>query len=190
MEMQLTDHILRVVGLDETEKAILVSRFERRNVARRAALFGPKDSAGDLVFVEKGLLRLYSVDDEGKDKTFQFGVEGCWLADWSGFGETGAPGFSIQAIEDSRVVLIRRADYEPLLKAVPPLERYFRQVYQRAHKAAQRRARLRAASSAEETYRQFQRRYRGFVQRVPQYMLASFLGFSPEWLSKIRAKTS
>jgi hypothetical protein len=77
---------------------------------------------------------------------------------------------------------------EELIKAIPQLETYFRKILQKAYAAAQRRIEYIYSQSDEERYRNFSKSFPGFVQRIPQYMLASYLGFTPQFLSKIRAK--
>jgi CRP-like cAMP-binding protein len=188
MEITLAEHIRRFTAFSKQEEERLGEIVDVRTLVRKEHLFQAGEDAGQLAFVERGLLRLYSVSGRAKETTLQFGLEGWWLADWDGFEGRRPSQFHLQAVEESRIAVISRDGYEPLFAALPSLERYFRRVYQRAHGAAQRRIHLTATSSGEEMYRQFQRRYPDFVQRVPQYMLASFLGFTPEFLSKIRAK--
>ena len=77
---------------------------------------------------------------------------------------------------------------EELLQKVPKLERYFRIIFQKAHTASMRRFEYLRDQTDEERYRQFVSLFPGFVQRIPQYMLASYLGFTPQFLSKIRGK--
>ena len=189
MEISLAAHIRQTVPLDKRDEVGLASFIDVRTVSGRSSVFGPLFDKGVLAFIERGLLRLYSVDDQANERTLQFGVEGCWMGG-KGFDVQRPSKLHLQAVEESRVVLIRLDAYETLLVAHPLLERYFLKVHQRAHVAAQRRIHLLAQSNGEERYRQFQQHYRAFVQRVPQYMLASFLGLTPEWLSKIRAKRS
>jgi CRP/FNR family transcriptional regulator, anaerobic regulatory protein len=84
--------------------------------------------------------------------------------------------------------VIARADYDRLFDEIPSMERYFRLIYQRGVAAATRRVHLIESESATQRYQNFIRAYPGFVERVPGYMLSSFLGFSAEFLSKIRAR--
>lgn len=96
--------------------------------------------------------------------------------------------FYIQAIEQSTILYISQGNQEQLLNAFPIMERYFRFVYQRAYAAAQRRVQYLFSFSKEEFYYQAIRNHPEFVQRVPQYLIASYLGFTPEYLSEIRKK--
>lgn len=187
MEISLAAHIRQTVpfGADELT---LAPFLEVHRVPRRDHLKLPDSGRGTLVFVESGLLRLYSLDAQTRERTHQFGVEGCWVGGTRAFETEGASIVLWQAVEDSRVVVLPSEGYQKLLEAHPRLERYFLRVAQRAATAARRRSHLLANANGEERYWRFQRRYRSFVQRVPQHMLASFLGFTPEWLSKIRGR--
>jgi CRP/FNR family transcriptional regulator len=105
--------------------------------------------------------------------------------------ESGKPShFNIQAIENSEVAILDKKIQEELFAAIPQLERYFRMILQRSYAASQIRIKFIYSLSGEERYHQFNASFPEFVQRVPQYMLASYLGFTPEFLSKIRAKHS
>ncbi|MGV3540028.1 MAG: Crp/Fnr family transcriptional regulator [Rufibacter sp.] len=96
--------------------------------------------------------------------------------------------FCIQAVEASEVLVLEHAAQEALLKNVPKMERHFRCIYQRAFAASQMRIKYLYDYSREELYHHFHQHFPEFVQRVPQYLLASFLGITPEYLSEIRGK--
>lgn len=183
----LAEHVRRYVPLTDEDERRLFEAASPLTIPRRGHLFQTGEPGRFLVFVESGLLRQYSLE-ETKERTHQFALEGWWMADWEAF-ERGVPArLSMQAVEAAAVRVLAYDRYEPLLTGVPALERYFRRVYQRAYAASQRRQLLNETSSGETMYRDFQQHYPDFVQRVPQYMLASFLGFTPEFLSKIRAR--
>lgn len=139
-------------------------------------------------FVVKGYLRMFYVSDKGDEKTIQFALENWWMADYDSFSHQKPGLFSIQAVERAEVLALQYQAQEKMLQQYPVLERYFRLMHQRAHAASQQRIRGQYSLSREDQYLNFARRYPEFVQRVPQYLLASFLGFTPEYLSEIRAK--
>ncbi len=188
MSTPLTLHVRKFTALSDAEERLLGDFFVTREVKRRAHLYEAEEVCSSLYFVESGLLRLHSVDENGAEKTLQFGLEGWWIGDLDSFARTIPSVFSLQAVETSRVTEITKAKYEPLFDAVPPMERYFRRVFQRGFAAALRRIHINESTSATERYHGFLKAYPDFVDRVPQYMLASFLGFSPEFLSKIRGR--
>jgi CRP/FNR family transcriptional regulator len=96
--------------------------------------------------------------------------------------------YYIQAIEDSELVSVDKRTYEDLLLRVPKMERYFRIILQKVHSAYMRRFEYMRDQTDEERYRHFAALFPDFVQRIPQYMMASYLGFTPQFLSKIRGK--
>ncbi|MFL5787475.1 MAG: Crp/Fnr family transcriptional regulator, partial [Flavisolibacter sp.] len=96
--------------------------------------------------------------------------------------------FYIQAVEESQIISLDYQAQEKMLQEFPVMERYFRLIHQRVHAASQNRLKGLFSQTREEIYRQFVKQYPEFVQRIPQYLLASFLGFTPEYLSELRAK--
>jgi CRP-like cAMP-binding protein len=141
-------------------------------------------------FVSKGCIRMFFVNDKGIEQTVQFAIENWWISDYMSYTSQKKSEYTIQAVEASEVLAIDLASQEKLLKEFPPMERYFRLMHQRALAASQHRIKAIYGSSREQLYRDFANRYPEFVQRVPQYLLASFLGFTPEYLSEIRKKRS
>lgn len=188
MNVELFDHIAGVVSLSEEQKNLALRRVRFSTVRKREYLFRPGATATDLTFVVSGCLRLFSTDEKGIDRTLQFGFEGWWLADWDSFRYGNPTAFSLQAIEDASVATVSRENYERLLTEIPGMERYFRLTYESIVDMAFRRIYDNKNNTAEDLYYQFQRDHPEVLQRVPQYMLASCLGFTPEFLSMIRAK--
>jgi CRP-like cAMP-binding protein len=140
-------------------------------------------------FVAKGCLRMFFINEKGVEQTVQFALENWWLADYTSFAAQSPSGFNIQAVESTEVLSLPYSAQEELLKEYPQMERYFRLVHQRAHAAAQFRIRMLYELSREELYFNFIERYPEFVQRIPQYLLASYLGFTPEYLSELRRRS-
>lgn len=140
-------------------------------------------------FVVQGCLRMFFVNEKGVEQTVQFALEHWWLADYTSFSSQSPSGFYIQAVERTQVFSLTHAAQEALLQEHPQMERYFRLIHQRAHAAAQFRIKMLYGNSREELYHNFITRYPEFVQRIPQYLLASFLGFTPEYLSELRKRS-
>ena len=132
-------------------------------------------------------MRGYFINEKGGEQTSQFALENWWITDFMAFDQQRASHFFVQAVEDSDVISLTRNGQDILLSKVPQLERYFRLVVQRSYAASQLRIKYLFSQSGEERYKHFNESFPEFVQRVPQYMLASYLGFTPEFLSKIRA---
>lgn len=184
----LIRHIEKSVVLTPEEKSVLEMHFEPRSVRKKEFLLSEGSISQYNYFITNGCFRLYLITENGKEQVIQFGLENWWITDYSSF-TSGLPSkFYIQALENSEVFAISREQQETLFEKVPRLERYFRKNLERAYAASLTRIEYLFLLSGEERYLNFARMYPGFIQRVPQYMLASFLGISPEYLSEVRKK--
>lgn len=181
-------HITKHVNLTEAQIAIVLSRFQLHTFAKKEHLLQEGNICKNLFFVSKGCLRLYFINEKGQEQTIQFALETWWMTDLMAFEKSGESGFSIQALEKVEVMVITHESLEKLLLEIPQLERYFRKVYQRAYSASLLRVKYLYTMSKDVFYEHFASLYPEFVQRIPQKVLASFLGFSPEYLSELRKK--
>jgi CRP-like cAMP-binding protein len=188
MSLALQSHLRRFINIAEADMQGILSFFKTIELKKKQNLLTEGSICKCNYFVVKGLLRMFFVNDRGIEQTTHFALENWWLADYTSFERQEPSGNYIQAVEKTEVLAIGNDDQETLLQQYPAVERYFRMMHQRAHAAAQFRVRYQYGLSREEQYHMFNNQYPGFVQRVPQYLLASFLGFTPEYLSEIRAK--
>jgi len=184
----LIQHIQRFISLTEEEINVLTTYFTHRKTDKKEFLFQEGQICPANYFVVKGCYRLYYVNDKGIENIVQFGIENWWIADYMSLEKQIPSAFSLQAVEPGELLILEKQVQEELLEKVPKLERYFRIVAQRANGASQIRIKYISELSGEERYWQFTESFPEFVQRIPQYMLASYLGFTPEFLSKLRAK--
>ncbi|HTN17708.1 MAG TPA: Crp/Fnr family transcriptional regulator [Chitinophagaceae bacterium] len=188
MPEQLYHHFRKFIDISEEDFSVIVSFFRTREVRKKENLLQEGQLCRTNYFVLKGCLRMFFINDKGQEQTTQFALENWWLSDYLAFQQEKAATFSIQAVETSTVVAIDFRDQQLMMTKFPVMERYFRMVYQTAFAASQMRIRYLYGLSREEMYLHFMEQYPGFVQRIPQYLLASFLGFTPEYLSELRAK--
>ncbi|MBK0403905.1 Crp/Fnr family transcriptional regulator [Adhaeribacter sp. BT258] len=184
----LKNHIRKFVNLSEEEFAAVLSFFRTAEVAKKENLLTEGQICGSNYFVLKGCLRKFFINDKGIEQTTEFAIENWWITDHISFEHQTKSEFYIQAVEPSIILMIDRDSQERLLELHPKMERYFRFIYQRAYAAAQMRIKYLFDLSKEESYHAFYSKYPEFVQRIPQYLLASFLGFTPEYLSELRKK--
>lgn len=184
----LVQHIRKFVTIEEQDAPEILSFFQHITVSKKENLLREGEACKVNYFVVKGCLRMFFVNEKGIEQTTQFAIENWWLADYMSL-LTGQPsGFFIQAVEQSEVRALHIHAQEQLFIKFPSLERYFRLVYQKAYAASQIRMKYLHDYSREEMYYHFINNFPGFVQRIPQYLLASYLGFTPEYLSEIRKK--
>ncbi|MEJ7683074.1 MAG: Crp/Fnr family transcriptional regulator [Segetibacter sp.] len=137
-------------------------------------------------FVEKGILRSYTVDNKGAEHILQFALEGWWVADLYSYLTNEPSLFNIDALEDCELLLITKSSWDVLLQKIPAFERYFRILIQNNLIATQRRLMGSLSETAEEKYIKLIKTYPDCVQRVPQHMIASYLGITRETLSRVR----
>lgn len=138
-------------------------------------------------FVEQGLLRSFTIDDKGNEHILQFSMQGWWTADLFSF-LTGEPSeYNIEALEDSELLLITKSSWDLLLHEVPAFERYFRILIQNNLIATQRRLMGTMTTTAEERYTKLLQDFPDISQRVPQHMIASYIGVTRETLSRLRS---
>lgn len=184
----LLSHVRKYASITDEEAADLFSFVHHIPVKKKTLLLKEGDLCKHHYFVHSGCLRLYFIDDKGAEHTVQFAIENWWITDYTSYHH-GRPGqFYLQAIEDCSIVAIDKLEEAALFNRLPTLEHYFRQLLVIAAGAAQWRITYVFSRSKEEMYKQFNASFPGFVQRVPQYMLASYLGLTPEYLSEIRKK--
>jgi CRP-like cAMP-binding protein len=141
-------------------------------------------------FVASGCLRSYVIGADGKEHIVQFAPETWWLADGPSL-MTGAPSqYFIDAIEDSELLLIDPRSHQEIVEAIPGFAAAQRAGLQRHNAAKDQRIVTSLSASAEQRYLDFLARYPSIAQRVPQHMVASYLGVSPETISRIRKNLS
>jgi len=184
----LTQHVRQFVSLDETEAETL-TRFARPiAIKNKAYLLKEGQHCKTEYFVEQGCLRKYFITDKGTEQITQFALEHWWLADYASLLYNKPSQFYIQSVEPSTVLCFDIDQQPRLFDRLPQMERYFRLIALKANAAAQQRIKFLHDFSKEESYRHFSQSFPAFVQRIPQYMLASYLGLTPEYLSEIRKK--
>jgi CRP/FNR family transcriptional regulator len=188
MKDNLIAHINKFVSLDEAEVDKVGASVNLITLKKKQLILEPDEICSANYFVSKGCMRLYFINRNGQAQITQFGIENWWITDYWSWETSQPSNYYIQAIEDAELISINKKTYEELLLQVPKVERYFRIILQKTHAATMRRLEYFRDQTDEERYHHFITLFPGFVQRIPQYMLASYLGFTPQFLSKIRGK--
>ena len=174
--------------LTDEQAALVQSVCHLKKLRKRQYLLQEGDVWKLNAFIQKGLVRTYRVDDKGLEHIMQFSSENWWAGDrYSYLSETPAR-CSIDAIEDSEIVLITKADYDMMLDAIPAFNNFARLLLERTFVAAQNRIHADISFTAEEKYHEFLKTHPTLINRVPQHMIASYLGLKPETLSRVRTK--
>ncbi|WP_125723401.1 Crp/Fnr family transcriptional regulator [Flavobacterium ustbae] len=187
MQNPILNHIQKFINLEPSEIDLLESCLAISQIKRKEHVLQEGQICNTMYFIVKGCMRQYIINSKGTEQTLQFGVENWWITDYLSYHNHIPSHFYIQAVETSDVIAIEKSVLDSILIQIPKLEKYFRIVAQKAFGAAQMRIKFLFTMSAEERYNHFKNQQPDFVQRVPQYMLASYLDFSAEFMSKIRA---
>ena len=176
------------ITFSEEEQAIIKSYLTHKKLRKKQYLLQEGDVCKVIAFVEKGALREYNVDDKGNEHILQFALEGWVISDLYSFMTEEPATYNIDALEDSELVLITKSAQEEILKRVPKYETYSRMQITGAYMAMQKRITSILSTPIEERYLYFIKLYPNIVQRVPQHMIASYMGLTPETLSRVRKK--
>ena len=172
----------------EADIEILKNELKPKKIRKKQYLLQEGDVCKFMAFVERGALRSYTVDEKGSEHIIQFALEGWTISDLYSF-LTGEPAtYNIDAVEDSELVLISKAAHEKLLETLPKYESYMRIQLTGAYIAMQKRLTSIISLPLEERYAGFTATYPQIVQRFPQHMIASYMGLTPETLSRVRKK--
>jgi len=174
--------------LSDENAGLVRARVRPVQLARGDLVQRAGDVARNMTFVTKGILRSYVIDEDGREHVLRFAPEGWWLGDPDS-ARTGNPSLVfMEAIEPSRVLRLSYEDHEWMMQAIPGHAAAFARGVQRMVAARERWIVGTLSDSAEERYREFLETYPGIAVRVPLRMIASYLGITPETLSRVRRK--
>lgn len=187
-EKPLIDYINRIVELNEEEEKILLSRIKTRQYLKGQYILQQGDVCSVSAFVLKGCTKTFYLDDQGQEHVIMFSVEDWWTSDLASFTTQTPSDFNVQCLENTEVVLFPYENHDKLLDEIPILERFFRKIVERALAASQKRVVRNLSMSARDRYLYFRKQYPLIEQRVPQYLIASYLGITKEFLSKIKSQ--
>lgn len=188
MTQPLLSHMEKFCFLKINETDWFESLFEHRVYKKKQLLLTEGQPCLEKFFIVKGCVHLFFLRENGTEQTIDFALENWWTSDFNAFSNAGIAQFSIRSTEHTEVLAISVENQKELLKKIPEINLYFHLIFQRAYAASQMRIRYLYEYSKEELYQHFLLDFPDFTQRVPQYLLASFLGFTPEYLSEIRKK--
>ena len=188
MNQKTIDHLQKIVPLTQEEAEQFAASFREVKIKKRQFIVQPNFTARHRNYVLKGAFRAYVVADEGQDHTISFAIEDWWITDYNSYIYQKPATMFIVALEDSTILQIDFEKEQALKKANHKFETFFRIVAERGLAFHQRRIISNLTQTAEERYTHFVQNYPHIIQRVPQYALASYLGMSTEFLSRIRNK--
>jgi len=190
MSELLIKNLSKYVALTDEEQESILSLFTARKFRKHQYILQEGDLTRYETFIVKGLTRTYEVDEKGQEHIVHFGLEDWWVGDLYSFLAETPTAYNIDCLEDTEVLQITKGDLEALYQKVPKLERHFRIMIQNAYIASVRRISSTLIKSAAERYAEFLQKYPHIHQRVPNHQVASYLGITPQSLSRIRGGKS
>lgn len=184
------DNIARFIDLTEMEKHKYISLLTEIKVKKKEFLMQAGDITKYEYFVTKGCLKVYTLDEDGGTHISMFAIEDYWTGDIASFMMKEPSGYFIKATEDSELFGISRTNFDLLFQEIPKFERFYRNLYQRSLISYIKRSNQGISLSAEERYIAFKNKYPQIVNRITQKDLASYIGITPEFMSKIISKVN
>ena len=182
----LFQHINRQINLRETDFNAFLDIFKIQNYPKNHLLIQPDQPIEHQYFVMNGCLRTYLMDTSGKEHTMQFAVENWWVSDYLAYYKGGSSIFYVECLEECQLMKVRKTDLEEIFQSLPVIESYFRLQLENAFAAFQKRILSSLNLTAQERYSQFIQINPDIEQRVKNYQIASYLGITPESLSRLR----
>ncbi len=187
-EHKLIYYINKWSKITKTEEEIVLSAFENISIKKKKDLLVPEQVCKYIYFIVRGSARSYAIDDKGSEHIYQIRMDNNWISDLESFFSQAPSKYYIEALEDSSLLRISHDRLEQLYEEVPAIERYFRILFQKAYLNALERLNATMWESANERYISMLKEHPDMFQRVPLVYIASYLGITPESLSRIRKK--
>ncbi|MCU7549087.1 Crp/Fnr family transcriptional regulator [Chitinophagaceae bacterium LB-8] len=179
-----------LISLNKEEKELVRTKFHPRLFRKRQYVLQEGNICTQFYFVVRGCLRMYKIDEKGSTHILQFAAENYWINDLGSFHGVKPSALNIDALEDTVVLQISRDDLISLYIQAPKFDRIFRVLLENSFVRLQERLLQNISSTAEERYQTFLEIYPHLVNRLSQVQIASFLGITPEFLSRLRNRLS
>lgn len=190
MFQKLRKNLLSKAEFTDSELDSILEKFKKKEIPKKKFLLFSGSTCNFVAYILDGCMRSYTIEDDGREKVLQLAIEDYWISDVKAFLTNEPAELIIEAIEPTQVLLLYRDDLETLFKQIPGLEKYFRILYQNAYINLQNRLHSFVKLSAKERYLNLVKDHPQIVQRVPLVHLSSYIGATPETISRIRKELS
>jgi CRP-like cAMP-binding protein len=175
------------------ERSLTDAEFEgfaqllfERSYDKKSTLVEEGQVCNHIYFVQQGSCYSYITDDHGEKHAIQFALEGYWISDLYSFFSHRTAIYSVETLETSNMLVLNKKNFQFACEKLPVFDRYFRILIQNAYVSLQYRLAKTNSEDAEKRYLDFTKKHPDFLQRIPQYLIASYLGIKPQSLSRIR----
>ena len=181
-------NISKIIELSTDEEQLFLSKTEVKTYKAKTILLNSGEICHNSYFVNSGLLRSFTINDAIVTHVLSFACEGWWISDMYSLLSQKPGNLFIEVVEDAEVVVLSKKNQEELYFQIPKMERFFRVLIENALIASQERVLDNLSLSAEERYDKFSQKYPALIQKIPQKQIAAYIGVTPEFFSKMRAK--
>lgn len=186
----LLNYINDFITLTEEEKSFLILNTTHRKYLKGQYIIQQGDVCKNSNFIISGCTKNFYVDEKGQEHIIMFAIENWWTSDIGSFITQTPSDFNVQCLENTEVIQFSHQNQDEIFKQIPKFETLFRKLLEKALVSSQKRIVNNFILSAKEQYIYFKAQYPTIEKRVPQYMVASYLGITKEFLSKIKAQLS
>jgi len=184
----ILQNIAKIVALTPEEEFLFLSKTTTHKYKVKTVLLNAGEVCKTSYFVNSGVLRSFNINDNIVEHVLSFACSGWWISDMYSLLSQKPGNLFIQVLEDTEIVLLSKENQEILFKEIPKLERFFRILTENSLVAHQERLMDNLSLTAEERFQKFCRKYPDLIQKVPQKQIASYLGVTPEFFSKMKSK--
>ena len=181
-------YISNYITLDKEELELLNSKVTERTYLKNQYIVQQGDICKSANFIISGCTKTFYMDAQGQEHIVMFSIEDWWTSDLGSFITQTPADFNVQCLEPTTLIQFTYYNLEDLYVQIPQIERLFRKIIERAFVASQKRIIHNFSLDAKERYKLFRTKYPEIDRRVPQYMIASYLGITKEFLSKIKSQ--
>ncbi|GIZ08990.1 Crp/Fnr family transcriptional regulator [Flavobacterium sp. UMI-01] len=184
----ILENIAKQITLSPEEQALLLSKIEVKKFKAKTILQQSGTVCKNSYFVYSGILRSFSINDNIVEHIMSFACSGWWISDMYSLLSQKPGNLFIEVLEDAEVVILSKENQEILYREIPKLERFFRILIENSLVANQERLMDNLSLSAEERFEKFQAKYQDLQYKIPQKQIASFIGVTPEFFSKMKSR--
>lgn len=183
----MLNNISKYIHLDDLEKEHFISYLKPKQIKRKQFILTEGEICKQSVFVTNGCLRGFTVDKNGVEHVLSFAPPGWWIADMYSLISQKPGILNIEALEDTGAIILSKTNQEKLYREIPKFERFFRILTENSLVANQQRIVDNMSLTAEERYSIFCKRYPTLIDYLPQKQIASYIGVTPEFFSRMRS---
>lgn len=184
----ILQNISKHVSLTSEEETLFLSKIELKFYKAKTILLSAGQIAKCTYFVNSGILRSFNINDNIIEHVLHFACEGWWIGDMYSYISQKPGNLFIEVLEDAEIIEITKENQQKLYQKIPKLERFFRILAENSLVSHQERLMDNLSLSAEERFEKFCAKYPTLIQKVPQKHIASYIGVTPEFFSKMKAR--